>query len=119
MPLHANNFGNVCVFAQSQFLLLVTPLDWLCTYGIIRQPVGVIKRFVRHPAKGDLDSNKLARGRSTMKPVEIVEVEMTNVSCDGDCVLGHPRIFLNMGDNLEVDCPYCGRRFALKEGVTP
>lgn len=52
-----------------------------------------------------------------MEPIEIVEVETTNVSCDGDSALGHPRIFLNMGDSREVDCPYCGRRFALKEGV--
>ena len=52
-----------------------------------------------------------------MEPVEIVEVETTNVSCDGDSTLGHPRIFLNMGDSREVECPYCGRRFALKEGV--
>ncbi len=52
-----------------------------------------------------------------MDPVEIVEVETTQVSCDGDSVLGHPRIFLNLGDDGEIDCPYCGRRFVLKEGA--
>lgn len=57
--------------------------------------------------------------RVIMKPVEIVEVETSNVSCDGGSVLGHPRIYLNMGETKEVDCPYCGCRFVLKKGVNP
>ena len=51
-----------------------------------------------------------------MEPVEIVEVEDVKVVCDGGGgAVGHPRVFLNMGDKSEIDCPYCGRRFALKE----
>ena len=53
-----------------------------------------------------------------MEPVEIVEVENPKVACDGDGgALGHPRVFLNMGDKREIDCPYCGRRFVLNEGA--
>ena len=53
-----------------------------------------------------------------MEPVEIVEVENPKVACEGESgALGHPRVFLNMGDKREIDCPYCGRRFRLKEGA--
>lgn len=52
-----------------------------------------------------------------MEPVEIVEVDNPKVTCQGEGgTLGHPRIYLNMGDDREIDCPYCGRRFRLKEG---
>ena len=53
-----------------------------------------------------------------MEPLEIVEVEDIKVACDGNGAdSGHPRVFLNMGDDDHVDCPYCGRRFALKPGA--
>ncbi len=53
-----------------------------------------------------------------MEPVEIVDVEDVKVVCDGGGVaVGHPRVFLNMGDKREIDCPYCGRRFVLMDGV--
>lgn len=53
-----------------------------------------------------------------MEPPETIEVETTQIACDGgDGALGHPRVFLNMGDEHQVDCPYCGRRFVLKPGA--
>ena len=53
-----------------------------------------------------------------MEPLEVVEVEETTVACDGgDGALGHPRVFLHMENTNRVDCPYCGRRFVLKEGA--
>jgi uncharacterized Zn-finger protein len=53
-----------------------------------------------------------------MEPPEIREVETAEVACDGGGgPLGHPRIYLNMGDKRHVDCPYCGRRFVLKAGA--
>lgn len=49
---------------------------------------------------------------------ETVEVTSRRVSCDGDGgALGHPRVFLEMGDKTFVDCPYCDRRFVLKPGA--
>ena len=49
---------------------------------------------------------------------EIVEVSETEVACDGGGgVLGHPRVFLNMGEGRQVECPYCDRIFKLKDGV--
>ena len=53
-----------------------------------------------------------------MKPRETVQVESTTVACNGGGgALGHPRVWLNMGDKHAVDCPYCGRHFVLKEGA--
>ena len=53
-----------------------------------------------------------------MEPVEIVEVSRSKVVCEGESgALGHPRVFLNMGDKREIDCPYCGRQFRLKDGA--
>ena len=47
-----------------------------------------------------------------MEPAETIEVEDTRVSCDGGGgAMGHPMIYLNLGEGGLVDCPYCGRRF--------
>lgn len=53
-----------------------------------------------------------------MQPPETIEVESRVVACDGgNAALGHPRVFLNMGDEKSVECPYCDRRFELKAGA--
>lgn len=47
-----------------------------------------------------------------MEPVEIEIVQEKQVHCDGGAgALGHPRIFLEMGANTSVECPYCGKLF--------
>jgi uncharacterized Zn-finger protein len=49
-----------------------------------------------------------------MEPQQTIEVDGREVACDGGCgPLGHPRVFLNMGDDDHIDCPYCGIRFEL------
>ena len=54
-----------------------------------------------------------------MEPPEILEVDTTVIHCDGGGgAVGHPTVYLNMGDAREIDCPYCGRRFVLQEGAT-
>jgi uncharacterized Zn-finger protein len=51
---------------------------------------------------------------------EIIEVDETRVACDGSGgALGHPRVFLEMGDETYVECPYCDRRFVLRSGAHP
>ena len=53
-----------------------------------------------------------------MQPLETITVDEPVVACDGgDGALGHPRVFLNMGDKPAIDCPYCGRHYVLKEGA--
>jgi uncharacterized Zn-finger protein len=50
--------------------------------------------------------------------VEIIEVETDRVGCDGGGALGHPKVYLNLGKDGHIDCPYCGRHYVLKEGAT-
>ena len=53
-----------------------------------------------------------------MSVPEIVEVEDTRVSCEGiGGALGHPKVYLEMGEKDFVECPYCDRRFVLKTGA--
>lgn len=48
---------------------------------------------------------------------ETVEVSERSVSCDGGGDLGHPKVYLNMGGDDFVECPYCDRRFVLAPGA--
>ncbi|MGH6869900.1 MAG: zinc-finger domain-containing protein [Rhizomicrobium sp.] len=55
---------------------------------------------------------------SPISPPEIIEVDDTRVACDGGGgVLGHPKVYLEMGDRDFVECPYCDRRFVLRPGA--
>jgi len=41
-------------------------------------------------------------------------VDSREIACDGgDGPLGHPRVYLNMGVDDHIDCPYCGTRLQL------
>ncbi len=47
-------------------------------------------------------------------PAEVVKVRVRRVACDGvGGALGHPRVYLEMGEADQVECPYCDRRFVL------
>ncbi|MBN9591864.1 MAG: zinc-finger domain-containing protein [Alphaproteobacteria bacterium] len=42
----------------------------------------------------------------------------TRIACDGGRgALGHPRVFLEIGKGNFIDCPYCDRRFKLRDGA--
>lgn len=52
----------------------------------------------------------------TNEAPEIIEVETHRIACDGGGgALGHPRVFLEMGDENQIQCPYCGRLYVLKD----
>ena len=53
-----------------------------------------------------------------MESRETIDVEATEIRCDGGGgALGHPLVYLNLGDEGEIDCPYCGRHFRLRDGA--
>ncbi|MBE7635970.1 zinc-finger domain-containing protein [Sneathiella sp. P13V-1] len=53
-----------------------------------------------------------------MSAPETTEVTTLKVHCDGGKgPLGHPRVYLNLGNDNQVECPYCGHLFKLKEGA--
>ncbi len=51
-----------------------------------------------------------------MEPPETTDVNTTEVSCDGGA-LGHPLVYLKIGPEGWVECPYCDRRFVLEGGA--
>jgi len=49
---------------------------------------------------------------------EVIEVRSGRVACDGvGGALGHPRVWLEMGESDFVECPYCDRRFVLAKSA--
>ena len=53
-----------------------------------------------------------------MDAPETIEVTTTDVSCDGGGgALGHPLVYLKIGPQGWVECPYCDRRFVLEDGA--
>ncbi len=51
------------------------------------------------------------------RPAEQVLVRSRRVSCDGvGGALGHPRVYIELGEDGAADCGYCDRRFVLAAG---
>lgn len=49
------------------------------------------------------------------EPPEIVYIATKRIACDGNGgALGHPRVFLEMGEEDRVECPYCDRLFVYR-----
>ena len=56
-------------------------------------------------------------GALMSREIEHIETEMSVVKCDGGGgVLGHPVIYLNLGEEDKVICPYCRKGF-VKDAV--
>ena len=52
-------------------------------------------------------------------PPEVVQVRSRRLACDGvGGALGHPQVYLEMGEADYVECPYCDRRFVLAPGAS-
>jgi uncharacterized Zn-finger protein len=59
-----------------------------------------------------------AAPQTVFPPPEVVTVRSRRVACDGvGGALGHPRVWLEMGEAGFVECGYCDRRFVLAAGV--
>ncbi|MBT4770411.1 MAG: zinc-finger domain-containing protein [Rhodospirillaceae bacterium] len=55
-----------------------------------------------------------------MNRVESINVSDRAVFCEGDphASMGHPRIYLMIGESGQASCPYCGRRYVLNVAET-
>jgi uncharacterized Zn-finger protein len=61
---------------------------------------------------------KIPQSWMKMEPFEVIEVETTTVACDGGGgALGHPRVYLTLSKEGEIECPYCSRKYVLREGA--
>jgi uncharacterized Zn-finger protein len=53
-------------------------------------------------------------------PPEEIVVTSKRVACDGGGgALGHPLVYMDMGDETFVECGYCDRRFVLAARPVP
>ncbi|MCH7944061.1 MAG: zinc-finger domain-containing protein [Proteobacteria bacterium] len=53
-----------------------------------------------------------------MQAPETIATDSPEVRCDGGA-LGHPRVYLRIGDAGWVECPYCDCRFELNTDPKP
>ncbi len=51
-----------------------------------------------------------------MAAEECIEVKAPTVGCGGGA-LGHPTVYLRIGNAGDVICPYCSRHYVLAAGV--
>lgn len=52
------------------------------------------------------------------KVTEVLHVTSKKISCDGGAgSMGHPKVYLNMGDKDYVSCPYCSKIFTISENI--
>ena len=53
-------------------------------------------------------------------PPEEIKVSTKRVACDGGGgALGHPLVYMDMGEDDHVECGYCDRRFVLSAHPKP
>lgn len=46
---------------------------------------------------------------------EIIEVDQKRVACDGGGgALGHPRVWLHLGEDNQIACTYCSRLYVMR-----
>lgn len=57
---------------------------------------------------------------AVIPPPEEVVVSTKRVACDGGGgALGHPLVYLEMGEDSFIECTYCDRRFVLSDHPHP
>jgi uncharacterized Zn-finger protein len=78
-----------------------------------KAPIKAAGRKVKPPVAAATPGQPLA-----IPPPEVIVVRSRRVACDGvGGALGHPRVYLEMGEGDFVECPYCDRRFVLAAGT--
>ena len=54
-----------------------------------------------------------------MADTDQIEVNTATVGCDGGGGdMGHPMVYLKIGDEGGIVCPYCSRQFALSKDAS-
>jgi uncharacterized Zn-finger protein len=93
-------------------------IDLAWRMGIIAAQYGQLGKVNRR-APDSPDNAPIQREfEMASQPVETVEVTSTRVACDGGPgTNGHPKVYLTLTKEGQVECPYCGKRFVLKAGA--
>jgi uncharacterized Zn-finger protein len=63
-------------------------------------------------------ARRVRRSLIVTKAFETITVDTDRVACDGGGgALGHPKVYLNLGEEGRIECPYCSRLYVLREGA--
>ena len=57
----------------------------------------------------------IKKTENSVKALEQIIVFNKHISCDGGIVYGHPKIYLEIGAEKKVKCPYCDKIFIYQE----
>jgi uncharacterized Zn-finger protein len=58
------------------------------------------------------------RKEKVTEPFEVITVDTDRVACDGGGgALGHPKVYLNLGEEGQIECPYCSRLYKMRAGA--
>jgi uncharacterized Zn-finger protein len=72
-----------------------------------------------HAVGDPMAKTPAAQSPPTADAPEVVQVRSRRIACDGvGGPLGHPRVYLEMGEADFVECGYCDRRFVLAPGAS-
>ncbi len=52
-----------------------------------------------------------------MDSEKTITVSETPAACDGGGAGGHPLVYLELGQDGDTECPYCGCKFKLEAGA--
>ena len=67
-----------------------------------------------------MNPQNISSASQHFNPLETVRVDSKKVSCDGGKGFSkHPLVYLNMGKNDFVICPYCSKFFTTKKNSSP
>ena len=59
-----------------------------------------------------------SQNKTKNSPLETLHVNSKKITCEGgNKISGHPLVYLNMGKNDSVTCPYCSKFFTIKKEV--
>jgi uncharacterized Zn-finger protein len=73
---------------------------------------GAAKRIIVLVKSSAVRAGNHTISQSHMGPFETIYINETVAACNGGGgPLGHPRVFLNLGRDGKVECPYCSRLF--------
>ena len=73
---------------------------------------GAAKRIIMLVKRSAAQASTETISQSHMGPFETIYINETVAACNGGGgALGHPRVFLNLGRDGKVECPYCSRLF--------
>jgi uncharacterized Zn-finger protein len=68
------------------------------------------------PSAASIAVRRFKGSEFVTKIFETITVDTDHVACDGGGgALGHPKIYLNLGEEGRIECPYCSRVYVLRQ----